>query len=29
MKIIQHYKACIRTCDYYDEPGLCPFYNMQ
>ena len=29
VKPLQHCAACTRTCDYYDEPGLCQFYNMQ
>ena len=30
IKPLQHCKACSRTCDYYfDDPGLCPFYDMQ
>lgn len=29
VKPLKHCGGCTRTCDYYDHPGLCPFYNMQ
>jgi hypothetical protein len=29
VKPLQHCADCSRTCDYYDHPGLCPYYNMQ